>query len=1055
MNIAKFSVNKPVTVTMGICALVLLGTICAMRLPVDLLPKVTLPTITVSTTWPNVAPEEIESQITRPIEQAVSSAPNLYTVSSTSSEGSSRVNIQFNWGTDMGQAAVDVLQLVERAKRRFPSDDAIQTPIVSKNDPNSMPILNFGVSGENDPVKLRSLLDNQITPMLESCDGVASATASGGLQRAILVNIDPVKLNAHHLTMNDVIRRISAENINQPAGIAKQGDTEYTIRSLGWLTSLDALSQLPISSPGGQTITLNQVAEVRDEYQEQRTFVRLNGAPAAGISITKQSDANTITTAKAVYDSIEKIKVLYPNLDFKVAYDQSKYISTSILDVQISALVGGILAVLLILFFLRNLRSTLVIALSIPISIISTFALLYICGFSINTMSLSGLALATGLIVDDAVVILENIFRHIERDKKPPREAAVSGSNEVIRAVMSSTWTVMVVFLPLLLIKGQSGQMFSQFALVVIFSIAISLISATTVVPMLTSRFVDVHAHVEEEEGVETHRTWLQRAFHRFGIWFDNMDQSYHRGLGWALNHRAIVLGGALGITLASLTLLQFIGTEQMPPTDSGDFSVNITLPVGTAISTTDAALKQVEDIIRNNPNVATVFATAGSGGRGGGALSYQGSITVKLNPECKLPTKDVMEQLRGPLEGVAGVRPRLYQRDIVANLMSGGDTNIQVNIFGDDLATLAKASQDVMARIGSKEKDKQITGLTNVDVSWQEASPEIQWQVDRQKANQLGVSFSDIAGTLNTATTGSTASNFQDKGFQYPIIVQLPPEKRKTIEAMKDIMIAPSAPGFSGGSPLLLGQLAKPIFAKGPNQITRQDRQRYVAITGSPSGRPAGDIQIDVAKAMAEIQLPTGLYWDWGTNQKRAAEEFSGMGLAIFLAIGLIYMLLASQFESFIHPFTVLLSVPLAATGVILAMLITSRSFGLTAYIGILMLVGIVVKNGILLVDYTNTLRHRGIERNEAILRAGPTRLRPILMTACAAILGMLPLAIGIGKGSETQAPMATAVIGGLLTSTFLTLFVVPVMYTIMDDFALALRGNRAPAPVEVENAE
>ncbi len=1042
MNIAKFSVNKPVTVTMGIAALVLLGAICAMRLPVDLLPKVTLPSINVTTTWPNVAPEEIESQITRPVEQAVSAVPNLYTVSSSSVQGSSSVRIQFNWGTDMGQAAVDVLQLVERAKRRFPADDSIQTPIVQKFDPNQLPILNFGVSGEDDPVKMRTILDNQITPMLESCDGVASATASGGLQRAILVNIDPVKLAAHHLALNDVIKRIAAENINLPAGIAKQSDTEYTIRSLGWLVSLDALRQLPISSPGGQTITLEQLAEVRDQYQEQRTFVRLNGDPAGSISIAKQSDANTITTANAVFDRIEKIKELYPQMQFKVTYDQSKFIETSVTDVKTSALIGGILAILLILFFLRNVRSTLVIALSIPISIISTFALLYVCNFSINTMSLSGLALATGLIVDDAVVILENIFRHIERDKKTPREAAVSGTNEVIAAVMSSTWTVMVVFLPLMLIKGQAGQMFTQFSLVVIFSIAISLLSATTVVPMLTTRFVDVHAHLEEEAGVETHRSLLQRAFHRFGIWFDRMDQSYRHGLGWAIKHRAWVLGGSFTITAASLFLLLLIPYEQMPPTDSGDFNVSIKMPIGTAVDTTNEAMKKVEAVVVANKNVDTVLATTGTGGRGGSAISYQGSMTVKLKPECKLPTSVVMNEVRKQLSSIAGIRPNITQRDIVAQLMGGGNQNVEVDIFGDDLSTLSKTSKEVMAKM------REVPNLENIDVGWQEASPEIQWQVDRQKANQLGVSFSDVANTLKTATSGNTASFFQDKGFQYPIIVQLPPEQRKTIDAMKDIMISPSAPGMNG-NPLFLGQLAKPITSLGPSEINRQDRQRFISITGTPTGRASSEIQADIAKVMQGVQLPTGYYWDWGVNQKRAAEEYSAMGLAIVLALGLIYMLLASQFESFIHPLTVLFSVPLAATGVILSIFLTGRSFGLTAIIGMLMLTGIVVKNGILLVDYTNTLRRRGIERNEAILTAGPTRLRPILMTACAAMLGMIPLAIG----TSTQAPMATVVVGGLLTSTFLTLFVVPVMYTVMDDIALRMGRKTNMVPAEGED--
>ncbi|HEX3000418.1 MAG TPA: efflux RND transporter permease subunit, partial [Armatimonadota bacterium] len=488
MNIAHFSVRRPVAVTMWISSLVLLGAICLTRLPVDLLPQVSNPTVVVSTTWPNVAPEEIEAQVTRPIEQAVSSVTNLYQVDSTTQEGSSSVRVQFRWGTDISQAAVDILQLVERARSRLPDDNTLQTPVVFKYDPSLMPILTFGVSGEEDPVKLRTLLDNQVSPILESADGVASAQVSGGLQRSILVDIDPDRLRAHHLSFNDVSRRLAQENLNLPAGIGKQSETEYTIRSLGWFTSPAEIARIPVGTFNGQTVSLSSVADVRDSHQETRLYTRLNGQPAVGITISKQSGVNTISTAKAVFEKIEQAKKLYPNLRFNLVYDQSRFIAASIKDVQNNAIIGGLLAILILLFFLRNYRSTLVVALSIPISIISTFALLYLCGFTLNTMSLGGLALATGLIVDDAVVVVENIFRHMERDRKSAVDAAVGGTTEILTAVIASTLTVMVVFLPLLLIKGQAGQMYTQFALVVIFALAISLLDATTIVPMLASR---------------------------------------------------------------------------------------------------------------------------------------------------------------------------------------------------------------------------------------------------------------------------------------------------------------------------------------------------------------------------------------------------------------------------------------------------------------------------------------------------------------------------------------------------------------------------------------
>lgn len=1039
MSIANYAVTRPVAVIMRIAALVLLGLICLTRLPVDLLPKVTLPAVSVSTQWPNVAPEEIEAQVTRVVERAVSSAPNLYEVSSSSREGSSSVRIRFQWGTDIGQAAVDVLQLVERAKRQFPNDPTLQTPTVYKMDPNQMPILIFGISGEDDPVKLRMLLDNQVAPMIESAAGVASVTVTGGRQRAVIVDVDPDSLRAHHLTLADVMRRITQENLNLPAGIAKQGNTEYTIRSLGWFTSPEDIAAVPVGEFGGLLVRLRDVADVRDDSPERRVYTRLNGESAVGLIISKQSGSNTVATANAVLERVEQVKKIYPNLNFSIAYDQSQFIRESVNNVRDAAIIGGILAILILLFFLRNIRSTLVVALSIPTSIISTFALLYVCGFTINTMSLGGLALATGLIVDDAVVVLENIFRHIERDKKTAKVAAVSGTNEIVSAVIASTWTVMVVFLPLLLIKGQAGQMFTQFALVVVFSLAVSLLDATTVVPMLAARFISGEAHAETLNNFDGHRHPLMRAFALFGRWFDSLDSAYRSRLQWAIHHRMVVILGALGITGASLLLYPMLGTELMPMADSGDFSISVEMPVGTSLETTNGIMQRVEQIVGANPHVATAFASAGSSGATRGYMSSssanRGSVSVKLKEERNTDTLDVMDDLRRQLASIPGAKLRLTQTDIVSRIMTGGSQNIEINIFGDDLGTLSQLARQVLARV------QDVPGLENADLDWEEAMPEIQWKIDRQKAMHLGVSFSQAASTISTATNGSITSYYQEKGFQYPIIVQLPESRRKTVDEMKNLAVT-AARGTSDG--ILLSQVATPVLDLGPSEITRLNRQRFISVAGVPQGRSASAIQADVERAIADITMPEGYYWDWGTSQKRQAEEFGGLWLAVFLAIALIYMLLASQFESLIHPLAILFSIPMAASGVILALFITDRSFGLTAFVGVLMLVGIVVKNGILLVDYTNTLRGRGMEREDAILRAGPTRLRPIMMTASAAILGMLPIAIGLGKGSEVQAPMATVVIGGLITSTILTLFVVPTVYTALDDAVLFFRRRK-----------
>jgi len=482
------------------------------------------------------------------------------------------------------------------------------------------------------------------------------------------------------------------------------------------------------------------------------------------------------------------------------------------------------------------------------------------------------------------------------------------------------------------------------------------------------------------------------------------------------------------------------IGSELMPQTDSGDISITVKMPFGTSLAKTDETMKVIQAELVKDPNIATVFAASGTTlnlrGSTTALTPNQGSFTVKLAEDRKISTQDFIKALQKKFANLPGARVLPRSQDVVTFVLTGGPQNVEVDIFGKDLSELSNLSKEVMRRT------RGIAGFENLDVNWQEATPELQWKVDRDKAQQLGLSFADIANTVNTATNGTIASYYQEAGFSYPIVVQLPENQRKTVEGLMSVPLVPSVQGVAKQD-IQLRQVASPVNAVGPSQITRQDRQRYIAVLGVPLGRSEGEIQADITKALADMKFPTGYYWDWGTNQKRRSEEYAGMSLAVILAVCLIYMLLASQFESFIHPLTVLVSVPLSAIGVVLALFLSGKAFGLTAFIGLLMLVGIVVKNGILLVDYTNALRARGYARDEAVLAAGPTRLRPILMTTFAAVLGMLPLAIGMGKGSETQAPMATAVIGGLITSTFLTLLVVPTVYTLFDDLSRFFRKD------------
>ena len=1041
MNVGKFSVTRPVAVMMRIAALVLLGFICLQRIPIDLLPKIQIPTISVSVDWPNTPPENIEAQITRPIEEAVSTVPGIYSVNSNCSLGSSWVSVQFNYGVDINQAALDVVQAVQRARGSFPTDPNISEPGIYKFDPNSLPILNYGVSGDPDLVHLRTVLLNQIAPELESTDGVAQVNVAGGYDRAIVVDVDPARLQAFGVSMAQISTRLNQENIAQPAGFAKEGRTMYSIRSVGYFKSVEEIAKMPLTTQNGRIVTLADVAQVRDSHQDINYYTRVNGVPGMGLSIQKQSDANTVETANTIKEKLADIEKRYPNLTFHPVYDQSKFVEQSIGDLKQTAIIGGLLAILIIMVFLRNVRSTFVVGLSIPISIVSTFSLLYFCGFTLNSISLSGLALASGLIVDDAIVVLENIYRHIERDGKSAVDAAVSGTQEIIPAVLASTLTVMIVFLPLLLVKGQAGQTFIQFALVVIFSMAVSLLDAATVVPMLASRMIHerdimVEAHKELRGELGFKSSPLSRAFDAVGDWFHRLDASYRRILIWAIRHRPAVIAVALSAVVCAAALWPFVGKENLPKTDTGNLRVNVRLPLGTDVQMTNMLMQKVDAMLAADPDVETYLSGAGFGfysGGGGPSSPNNGGATVQLKADRKSSTDDVIKRLQTKLRTLPGVRISVYPFDVVANILGGNNFGLDVIVYGQDLDELSVTMHKVQTALET------VPGLDGVDTSLQDTTPELHMEINRNAAETLGISFLDVANTLTSATSGQLSTYYQEKGFQFPIMVQVPQRLRMNVEQLYRLPIA-GTENRPGGA-ILLGQVAKVNVAPGPRQIQRLNRQRYNDIGGRITDRPLNAVQADVKKALDKVQFPAGSHWSYSPDELQAEKDQSGLGLSIFLAVALVYMLLATQFESLVYPLIVLCSVPLCAIGLVLGLFLTGRSFGLTAFIGLLMLVGIVVKNGILLVDYINHLRATGMPRDEAVTTAAPTRLRPILMTTLAAILGMLPLAIGYGTGSEMYVPLATAVVGGLATSTLLTLIVVPVAYTLFDDLLRKIR--------------
>ena len=1021
---------------MTMIAIIFLGFYGLRQLTIDLLPTFSFPLVFLTTTYPNVAPPEMEKLITRPIEDAVSRVPGIQQVTSTSFDGISTVQAQFNFSTNVDTAASDIREQLDRIKNQLPNDPNLQPTLVFKADPGQLPVLVIGLYDQNlSSTALDDLVSNTLIPQIEAVPGVGAAVESGGQVRQIRIEVDNNRLAALGIPVSTIINRVSQQNENVAGGIGREGSTEYQIRVTGLVTDPRQFERLVIATAkDGTPIYLSTVARVLDTGAEQRIVNRLNGTPSVGITVSKQADANTVAVVEALYAKLKTLEAQNPGLHFAAIYDQHNYILDSINALKQNALIGALLAVLVIMFFLHSIRSTLVIALSIPTSVGGAFLAMYLGGFNLNIMTLGGLALAVGLIVDDAIVVLENIFRHVEAGENQI-EAAKAGAKQIYGAVMSSTLTVMIVFLPMLLIGGVASKIFQPFALVVVFAIGISLLVALTVVPMLSARFVhrsDVEeAHVDPNAGALAR--FEEAAFERFGAAYHWLETRYRSILAWSLDHGLAVAGIAGLAVLVGIVLLASRGFEFLPPSTTNYITVNYSLPTGTALADNNAfALRWEQKLRADTANVQDVYGNIGVArsfvGFSTRAVGNQGQLFVTLKPfgphsTRKLSTDAYVSKLRAGLNSEPGVQGFPVAVDIVSRILSfatGAAQGVEVDLFGPDLTQLSAIGNQAVDQLRG-----QIPGLINLRTSVSDSAPEMDIAVDREAAAQLGIPLSTIADTVATETDGTVASQFESRGTQYDIVVINPEGQRKTVQQVNDISLISQS-----GQSVPLASVATVFFGRGPNQITRLNKQRYIAVQGDVLGAPAGSVQGKLNQALTAMPLPPGYRWDFTTANQAQNQTFASLGLALILAVSLIYMLLAAKYESFWQPLVIMLTLPLAIVGVGLGLFVFHKSLGLTAMIGLLTLIGIVVKNAILLVEFTNQLRGQGLSVRAALLRAGPIRMRPILMTTSATCLGLLPLALGLQAGSETQAPLGAVVIGGLLTSTLLTLLVIPVAY-------------------------
>jgi len=1030
MNISHFAVRRPITTCMFFSAIVVLGWISFQRLAVDQLPDVALPSITVSTTYEGAGPAEVERLITEYIEKAVSTIDGVKEVRSTSKENNSTVVIDFTWDKDLTEAVNEVREKVAEAKRLLPED--IDEPRIWKYDTSAQPIVYLALRGASERFNVRQYAEDYLAYLLQQTEGVAAMDVWGGNLREIQVLVDRGRLESTGLSLAQVEQALRAENLSLAGGHLEAGAVDYLVRPTGEFGSLVEIEQAVVALRDGIRVSIKDVASVVDGLKDEPTRTCVNGEPGVILAIRKQSGGNTVRVAQQVRARLPEIQAQLPQgLTLSVLYDRSTFITRSIKQVQDTAIQGGAIAVLVLLVFLRSLISTVVIAVSIPIAIIATFILLYFWQISLNWMSLGGLALGIGMLVDNSVVVLENIFRHAKFGKDR-QLAAMDASSEVALAVAASTLTTLCVFMPIAFVHGKIGVIFQELALTVTASLLASLLVALTLTPMLCGKILRVRdEHQPRSTGL---RRWLELQGERF---FNGLDASYHRSLAWALSHRALIVVVSLTLLAMVLPLNRHIGQELLPPVDESLIYARLEMPVGTRIDLTDETMRQLERTILANPPIHGSFSRTGLTSRGGGG-SHTGFMFIEAvdRAQREETLDDVMQTLRRDTRLIPGGKIRIYERPSDLRRLWGGgrEERVEVDIRGFDLLE-AKAFAEQISEIIAG-----IDGVSHTQLTVDDQMPEIQLRIDRAIASAMGIRASGILHTVKTAPEGTETSNYRESGSQYDIRVRLQEADRQAWDDLSRLFVlAPS------GQTIPLRNIATLHPAKGPMAIERRGQQRVVTVQAAlTGGREFSGLMQEVEQRVLEAPRPDGLTIRFAGEVEEMKESRHDIILAFALALLLVYMVMASLYESLLHPFVIMFTVVFSSVGIILALWLTGTHYTIPVYIGIIMLAGIVVNNGIILVDYTNQLGDSGIGVREALLQAGRTRLRPILITTLTTVLALLPMSLGYGEGAEMWSPLGRVVVGGLSVSTLFTLFFIPVLYSLMEEVRRHLQRLR-----------
>jgi HAE1 family hydrophobic/amphiphilic exporter-1 len=1067
MFLSDVSIKRPVFATMMMVALVVLGIVSYQRLAIDEYPDLTYPVVIVNTTYPGASPEVMVREVSKPVEEAVNTVQGIREVTSTSLEGASIVRVLFNLGVNVDIARQDVQEKVARIRRQLPLN--VEDPIIRTFDPNSSPIISVAVQSDERSVReLTDLADEVISTRIEAIPGVGGVNLSGGNQRQIKVQLDPDAMRSYGVSPEQVIQALQRENQEVPAGRVRAGTTEQLVRITGRIVDPLAFNDVTVSVRNGVPVKVRDIGTVVDGAEERRTGAEIDSVPAVSLDVLKISGTNTVAVADSVKAAVTDLgRSLPPDVKMTVVRDDSKRIREAVAAVQHELVLGAILTILIVYLFLNSWRSTVITGLTLPISIISAFFIMWVFDFTINTMTLLALSLSIGLLIDDAIVVRENIVRHLEMGKDHFR-ASKEGTDEIGLAVIGTTLAVMAVFIPVAFMGGMIGRIFFQFGVTVAFAVLVSLFVSFTLDPMLSSVWYDPEieaggrdaAHKDLHEQMEGERSEvggmssptshlppptsrrmnpIRRFALAFNEKFDRLGDRYPGWLGVALRRRGAVLAGAGASIVIAVLLVPKLGFTWMPEVDSGEFNVSYRVPPGSRIEYTMGKGREIASFLRQQPDVEFTYLSAGGGFRG---TPNNGSIYVRLKPrgERQRSMAEIQGDLRGRLRQIPGVQPQISGQ---SSIFGGRGQPIRINVQGPEHSRVKLAAERVLEAV------RTVPGVAEPNSSEEGNIPQLDVRVNRQEAWRSGVGVGSIASTLAPLFAGQRATEWEDpQGYSHDVVVIYPDSMRTSASDVAGIPVLSqnADPATGRGTTIPLAQVAEVHAGLGPQQIERRSLEQQVSIGASVlPGYAMGDVANEVKKAIAQVGLPPG-YRSIFTGDVQNLEETKGYVLeALLLAVVFIYLILASIFGSFTQPLSIMLALPLSFIGVALALLLTRGNLNVMTMIGIIMLMGLVVKNGILLVDFTNHQRAEGLERNAALLSAARIRLRPIIMTTVAMIFGMLPLAFALGEGSEARAPMARAVIGGLVTSTLLTLFVVPVVYTLLDDAGVWLKKRRA----------